>query len=96
MRKLLSFLLITFLISCSGITEPKFEGKWEDPERKQYGILTITKNGDNYLIDTNDGKFVGTIENEILVINARGKEIKAMIDENGHLIIGGNTAVRIE
>ena len=96
MRKLLFLLLTTALISCSGITGPKFEGKWENTESKNAGIMTITKNGSNYLVDIKEGKFVGTLENEILVINAKGREIKAMIDENGNLIIGGKTAIRVE
>lgn len=75
---------------------PKFEGKWEVPNKPDLGIMTISKSGNNYIVETkNEGSHVGTIKDGVLELLIKGKIVKAIIDKNGNLIIGGNKSVRV-
>lgn len=96
--KNLIYLIICFsIIACSNSVSTDFVGKWQSPNSKQSEITTITKNGDNYLISIDDNKtFIGTLENEILTINIKGRTINAVLDQDGYLIINGKKLVRVE
>ena len=97
MRNILLLITITLLFSCSGITDQSFEGEWANPEKPYNDTMTISKSGNNYIVETKKvGHLVGTINDGVLELSVKGQIVKAILDEDGNLIIGGNKLVRIE
>ena len=95
MNKIMTKVLLTFsiilFISC-GNNHTDFSGKWID-KKNESDIMKIEKNGKNYIVENGKNKYPAQIKDDLLEISAE-LPIKATIDNNGILIVGGNEYIR--
>jgi hypothetical protein len=75
-------------------TQDNFVGKWQNKRLKK-DIVTISKKGDNYIIDTGESKLIAELENDVLRFTNQGFSFKAFIDEEGILHIDSENYSRI-
>jgi len=93
MRKLILPLIPLMLLSC-GTDLTDFSGFWVEKEKENDRVI-IKKNGDNYLVENRGKKYPAQIKDDLLEVSAE-LPMKATIDENNILIIGGKEYIRIE
>lgn len=93
MKKLFLLFIPLMLLSC-GTDLTDFSGFWVEKERENDRVI-IKKNGDNYIVENNGKKYPAQIKDGLLEVSAE-LPIKATIDENDILIIGGKEYIRIE
>lgn len=94
----LSFFLLLFcvLCSCSKSIESKYIGQWVD-KRTESLKLNIEKSGDNYLVTNDRGQnksYAGKLVDGILEISEESGNVRAIINEEGELIIAGNSFIK--
>jgi hypothetical protein len=93
MKKLVLLLIPLMLSSCvNNLTD--FSGFWIEKEKENDRVI-IKKNGDNYLVENRGKKYPAQIKDDLLEVSAE-LPMKATIDENDNLIIGGKEYIRIE
>ena len=93
MKKIILIIISFIFISC-GTDHTDFSGKWVE-KKQEKTMVTIDKNGKNYLIEIEGKKFPAQLKDELLEISTQ-IPVKASIDNNGHLIIAGEEYIRIE
>ena len=75
-------------------TQANFIGKWQNSRLKKE-IVTISKKGDNYIIDNGESKLIAELKNDVLHFTNQGFSFKAFIDEEGILYIDSEKYSRI-
>ena len=94
MKKLILLFIPLMLLSSCGTDLTDFSGFWVEKERENDRVI-IKKNGENYLVENHGKKYPAQIKDGLLEVSAE-LPMKATIDENDILIIGGKEYVRIE
>lgn len=93
MKKII-FIITSFIFISCGVDHADFSGKWVE-KKQENEMVTISKNGKNYLVEIEDKKFPAQVKDELLEISTQ-IPVKATIDDNDHLIIAGDEYIRIE
>lgn len=94
MKRKLLYGLITLILTSCGVDHTDFSGDWIDKKNEQDRLI-IKKNGDNYIVQNGDKKYPAQIKDGLLEISSE-LPIKATIDDNDYLIVGGEEYVRLE
>lgn len=71
-----------------------FVGRWQNKRLKKK-IVTISKKGGTYIIDTGESKLVSELKDDVLMFTNQGFSFKAFIDEDGILHIDSENYTRI-
>ena len=90
-------LLLTIVILSTSCSSPssKFSGVWFDSNNLRNGLVVIEQQGNNVVVNIDNKKYVGKINDDILEINVSGLTMNALIDENNNLILDGKTATKL-
>lgn len=94
MIKKFTFGIITMMLISCGVDHTDFSGDWID-KKNESDRMIITKNGDNYIVESRNKKFPAQIKDGLLEISTELPS-KATIDANDILIIAGNEYIRFE
>lgn len=96
-KKILFLITISLFLSSCGNSDSnsKFAGVWLDTNNLRNGLLVIEETGNNLLINIDNKKYVGIVENDVLKISVNGLSINAITDEANNLILDGKTSVKI-
>jgi hypothetical protein len=92
MKKIIVLLTAIIFTSCGN--NINFTGRWVE-KKKENEIIIINKNRNRYIVEYRGNKYPAQIRDGLLEISAE-LPIKATIDENDVLIIGGDEFVRYE
>lgn len=93
MKNIMYLLVFLSLIRC-GTTESNriFEDEWYEKDY-QREIISISKEGDIYLVEEEGKKYPAELKEKMLEISA-GFPLKAIIDSNDYLILDGKEYIR--
>lgn len=94
MIKKITFGIITLLLVSCGVEHTDFSGNWID-KKNESDKMIIKKNGANYIVENREKKYPANIRDGLLEISAEFP-VKAIIDENDILIVGGKEYIRFE
>lgn len=93
--KQILFITILMLVSCQNQDKDEFLGSWYINRDIENNQIVISKSNNNYIVEVNDKKLIATKEKNVLLIENKGEQIKAIILETGDMIFNGESATRV-